>query len=462
MLRNRAISLLRGISGTVPALATLMLSGCIEDGVETSPSAQPVFSSGTVSIGTVFTGETSRTSRLMVYNRHSKSLLISRISLRSGSGVFRLNVDGASGTEFRDVEIRSNDSIYVLLNVTPPENRHPGIAELVDYIDFENNGVTTSVTVSADCQDVVRLRGETVTADAVWDTAYPYQVFDSLVVSKGATLTLPAGATLLFHDKAYMRVKGNLVTEGTPQQPVTLTGDRLGNVVGDISFSLMASQWDGIRFDSSSRGNRLSHTTVSNTDNGVTADMYAAVKFVNCRLRNSAGHALKSEGAQLELTGCEVADAGSTPLLANGGSLTATHCTFANYYLFAAPVAPAAYINIGPVVQKFAFFNCIFFGAGRDIELRNSDGNTDLQFRNCLMKSSGTDDSIFINTLWDSDPMFATVREEYIFDYRLLPGSPAIGAADPQYSSGEAHADMYGTERGAKPSIGAYQSPIDN
>lgn len=54
--------------------------------------------------------------------------------------------------------------------------------------------------------------------------------------------------------------------------------------------------------------------------------------------------------------------------------------------------------------------------------------------------------------------MFATVREDYIFDYRLLPGSPAIGAADPELTLPEAAIDMYGIPRGDTPAIGAYSA----
>ncbi len=438
-------------------LATVMLTGCIEDGVETSTASQPVFSNDSVNIGKVFTAQPTATSRLMVYNRHGKILNISRISLRSGASTFRLNVDGSSGRDFRDIEIRPNDSIYILVDALLPENNSPELTSVTDHIDFETNGVTASVVVTAKGQDVTRKHAELITADSRWSATYPYQIFDSLVVAEGVTLTLPAGTTMHFHDKAYLHVKGKLVTEGTPSQPVTLTGDRMGNVVGDIPFDLFASQWDGVRFASESHGNMLSHTIVNNTVNGIAVNAGAEAEFLNCKLRNAAGYALRSTEASIKLIGCEVADAGAGAMAADGGEIIANHCTFANYYLFAMPAGATAIIGENAGVSYAQFDNCIFYGLGKDVEIaENSAGN--ILFRRCLFKSQGADDTHFINCLWGSDPMFATVREDYIFDYRLLPGSPAIGAAAPELTLPEAAIDMYGIPRSSTQAIGAYSA----
>ncbi|MDE6612225.1 MAG: hypothetical protein K2K22_06660, partial [Muribaculaceae bacterium] len=52
--------------------------------------------------------------------------------------------------------------------------------------------------------------------------------------------------------------------------------------------------------------------------------------------------------------------------------------------------------------------------------------------------------------------LYYTVREDYIFDYRLRPDSPAIGAADPLLTLPDAATDAYGLPRGATPDLGAY------
>jgi len=86
-------------------LPGLVVTGCIEDGFTTSPSDQPVYSTDTLRIGTVFTAEGTPTSRFKVFNRHDKGLSISKISFRDPAmeEIFRLNVDGVSGKRFYTV-----------------------------------------------------------------------------------------------------------------------------------------------------------------------------------------------------------------------------------------------------------------------------------------------------------------------------------------------------------------------
>ena len=85
---------------------------------------------------------------------------------------------------------------------------------------------------------------------------------------------------------------------------------------------------------------------------------------------------------------------------------------------------------------------------------------TKVFLRRVLIKENGSDDANFIACLWDKDPLYYTVREDYIFDYRLKPESPAIGAGDASLMLPAAARDAYGLPRqataGAAPDLGAY------
>lgn len=455
------------LSIVLMSVFTLILAGCIEDGIDTSPSSQPDFSVDTLFMGTVFTGQPTPTNRFMVYNRHDKIMRISDISIAGGSSCFRLNVDGFAGESFQDVEIRPNDSIYVFVEATLNPNGSPGLSEINETIDFTTNGVKRSVVIHADGQDVTRLEGAVIDSDTRFDATYPYQIFDSLVVSPGATLTLAPGTTLHFHDKAFCRVEGTLVSEGTPEQPVNLCGDRTGNVVGQIPFDLMASQWRGLEFASESRGNRLSHTIVRNTVSGVLADSLSQVSLLNCRLRNSAGYTLRARYADLHIVGCELAEAAEGVFSITGGTTTVNHSTIANYYLFSALRGESVQFyhynadsdNGSEMPYLVAdFTNSIIYGNGSDLSVGDFTG-CQVTLRRCLLKSAGADDDNFINCLWESDPLYYTVRSDYYFDYRLQPDSPALGTADPSLTLPEASTDFYGVSRfGTAPNIGAYQA----
>lgn len=444
----------------------LGLFACIEDGYTSSPTDRPTFSTDTLDLGTVITTDLSTTRRFTVRNPHPKGLMISDIRLDGlNAEYFRLNVDGFSGTVFSNVEIRANDSIYVLVSCNLPENQIDEAKILEADICFTTNGGVDKVNVRATGQDVNRLYGKVIDADMVFDSGKPYQIFDSLVVAAGAKLTLPAGTRLMFHDKAYMRVYGTLVSNGTVENPVEMRGDRTGDVISGITFDLMAGQWHGLDFMPGSEGNRLRHTIVRNTVQGVIAEG-AVVELINCRLRNSQYRALTSLGSNITAVGCELAEAPYGALLLAGGESSFDFCTFPNYYLFSAIYEPAvtlAHLNENSVVQdydgpftKATITNSILYGLGSDIYPGILD-NTDVYLYNCLLKSDGTDDEHFVNCLWGADPLYYTVREDYIFDYRLKPESPAIGAADISLSRHPAaQKDFYGLTRGIPADVGAY------
>lgn len=110
----------------------------------------------------------------------------------------------------------------------------------------------------------------------------------------------------------------------------------------------------------------------------------------------------------------------------------------------------------GMPLMSASFSNTVIYGNGTDLSEGDFSG-ADIYFRRCALKSAGDDDGNFINCLWDTDPLYGTIREEYLFDYRLREGSPLIGAADPSLTLPEAATDSYGANRLPQPSIGAYQ-----
>lgn len=447
-------------------LATTGLTSCIEDGYTTSPNDRPTFSTDTLDLGTVITTDLSTTQRFTVRNPHSKGLIISDIRVDGeNADLFRLNVDGFSGTTFNNVEIRANDSIYILVSCQLPENNVDAPVDIKANLRFITNGVTDNVVLRATGQDVTRLYGRVVDTDTRFEPGKPYQVFDSLVVAQGATLRLPAGTQLMFHDKAYMRVYGTLVSEGTVDKPVEMRGDRTGDVISGITFDLMAGQWHGLDFMPGSKGNKLTHTVIRNTVQGVIAED-AEIELVNSRLRNSQYRALTAVGSDITAVGCEFAEAPYGTVLLLGGESYFDHCTFPNYYLFSAIYEPAltiAHTNADNAVPdyegpytKAVISNSILYGLGSDIYPGDFD-NTDVFIYNCLLKSAGSDDEHFIDCVWDADPLYYTVREDYIFDYRVKPDSPAIGKGNAALSRHPAaKTDAYGLSRGANPDLGAY------
>lgn len=450
------------------SLFFLTLTCCIEDGFTTSVSDRPEFSTDTLDMGIVLTSEQSATHRFIVYNRHNKSLNLDRVTLSGAdAGYFRANIDGMAGSNFSDIEIRANDSIFVFVCADLPENGIYGTSEILASLDFEVNGRVSSVTIKADGQDVERLTGCVIDKDTEFTADRPYKIMDSLVVAEDATLTLAAGSRLLFHDKSAFIVKGTLRSEGIPLNPVTITGDRMGSVISGVSFDLMSRQWDGIEFYSSSHDNYMANTEVSNTSYGVTVygdgqdTAPRKLTLVNCRLRNSGGNVLTAIGASVDAYGCEFAECSDNLVQLIGGDHRFDLCTTSNHYLFSA-ISGAAWSfpevtdyeetqDMEPT--KALITNSIIFGLGADVQPGDLSGR-EIYFRRCLIKSEGDDDDNFTDTMWGADPLFYTVRADYLFDYRIKPESPAIGAAFPEYSDKSPSVDYYGEPRTSD--LGAY------
>src|SRR6478672_1431345 len=97
--------------------------GCRKDKLFTDPNIKLRFSTDTLTFDTVFTTLGSAVRSFVVYNKESKPIEISSLSIAGGEGSpFRLNVDGVPGKVFTNVRIEAKDSIYIFAAVTVDPN----------------------------------------------------------------------------------------------------------------------------------------------------------------------------------------------------------------------------------------------------------------------------------------------------------------------------------------------------
>ena len=440
-------------------LSLALFSSCIEDGFTTSSSDVLAFNMDTVAFDTIITKQSSATKQMVVYNHSPKQINISSIKVAglSKKGHFYINVDGIRGDEFQNVEIRGNDSIFIFIEAYLDEMERDEPTLLEDRLEFVTNGKEQSVLLSAWGQDVVRINGDTISRNTRFTANKPYLIYDTMYVAQGVTLTLEAGTTLLFHDKAAMRCAGRMLANGTAEAPVTFRGDRLDRIVGETSFDIMSGQWGGVIFTPPTMGNVLTHVIMRGSSIGMHCSAYGdtiqcALKLVNCVLTNSASTCLATAACYVQAIGTEFSDAAEEVAYFAGGKVKASQCTFANNYLFAAPTLPIVNVfdvefsdgTIGKI--RADFNNCIIFGLAPDINEGKLD-DFDVYLRYCLLKSNGEDDNHFINCVWKGNPCFLTVRDDHKFDYRLGNESDAIGKGNPDLCPAEARYDRYGNDR---------------
>lgn len=450
-------------------LFPVLLTACIEDGYTTSSSDLLEFSTDTLSFDTTFTESGTPTRTFKVYNKHSKMIQISSIALTGGDGGrFYINVDGMSGTEFSDVDIRANDSIYIFVEAYIDTTNENNPIKVEDKIEFLTNGVMQYVVVDAWGQDVVRLDNELVDSDRVLTAEKPYWLHDTLTVAQGATLTIEAGATLYFHDKAAMRVDGMLNAIGTLDSPITMRGDRLDNVVGDISYDIMSGQWGGIDISADSYENNMHYVSMRGSTTGLVVDscdiQRVKLDLFNSVLHNSSSSVLTVNHAWVIADGCEFSDAANSVISLTGGKYSFNQCTFSNNYLFSTISGCIIDINylyldesITMPLMSATFNNSIIYGLASDIN--NGDlTDTDVVIQYTLLRSDGSDDDNFINCIWGGDPKFYTVRDEYYFDYRLQNESDAIARGELSLMPERCATDRYGVVRnnGNGVDLGAY------
>ena len=448
------------------------ISSCISDDFTDSPDATLSFSTDTVSFGAIFTDLNTPTARLQVFNRNNKGVVISSIRFKNPDTPFRMNVDGVSGNTFSDIEIRGNDSIYVFLECYIDSDEAIEPQRVADRLEFVTNGRTQEVELEAWAWNVTRLKNLTVEEDMTLTSERPYIIFDTLTVSPQATLRVEPGAWLLFHDKAMMNVKGTLLAIGNTDNFIRMSGDRLDDILPDVPYDQLAGQWGGVNIAAESFGNRLEFVNMRSTVSGLQVDSCGDLSknkltLVNSWLHNSQGNVLSSEYAAVDAYGCCFSEAAGSVVRLIGGHHNFVQCTIANSYLFSSLFQPNLYLghclpqhaeeNSLPLMIA-SFENGIVWGEiGSPIEPGDLIGSN-VFMRYMLFKADGTDDENFISCIWNEDPLFYTIREDYYFNYRLQPESPALGAGNPSYVTEECLYDMDGLYRLANgyPALGAY------
>ncbi len=199
-------------------------------------------------------------------------------------------------------------------------------------------------------------------------TAQQYQVLGIVEVEQGATLTVPAGASLLFASNYTLRIKGTLVVQGTSTQRAVFTSGRTPPAAGN---------WAGIE--------------ITSTATGVSID-YAQIEYATNGLYFTGGngtvtHSLIRNNTQ----GINVLAPNASPTITNGNEITANV-----YGLYVQGNSTAAQ-NPMPVVTG----NSLYSNTGDDYRAL-SFGNAGTTVLNATGNWWGTTDAATIAVnIWD-------------------------------------------------------------
>lgn len=390
------------------------------DDYSSDPKHTLLFSQDTLRMDTVLTGIPTSTRQLKIYNPHKKALMISSITLAdAGKSGFRINVDGMKGKQFSDIEIAGEDSLFIFVEATLPQQDNASVTLVRDSILFQLNGIRQEIKLWAYAQDAFTLRGKVIEKDTLIASERPILIYDSISVAPGAHLTLAAGTRLYFHGKAGMQVHGRLSVEGTLSAPVVFRGDRTDRMFSYLPYDRLPGQWGGIRFYNTSYDNHLIYADIHGGSFGIRCDSSATDRR-KLTLESSVIRQVSENG--LELTSCqavvgnsEISNAGENCVSLLGGDYTFIHCTLADYFSWNVQKGTALQIRNEQEGTEYSlssaiFRNCIIAGSGTDEinggRSKNKNVAFNYYFSHCLINSVKEENDKIVNVVWGKEDHF--------------------------------------------------------
>ncbi|MCW3125145.1 MAG: hypothetical protein JWO03_803 [Bacteroidetes bacterium] len=336
-------------------VAALVMNSCHKEQFSTKGALS--FSTDTLTFDTVFTTLGSTTKYFKVRNTQSKSLNVSSIKLMQLEGTqFRINVDGISGTEFKNVDIPAHDSIYVFVEVTINPNSANNPFVIFDQVQFVTNGVTQNVVLEAMGQNAYYHFSEHITnATPPWQSDKPHIIVNRngglpiLAIDTGVTFNIPAKCQIYMGPNAVITVDGTLNAHGgdwgdsivfqyirhdyqnKPGQWLGITYSRIGKI--DMDHVVIDQSTFGISDEYVLDLIAKSQITTSDLRNYGSDPNIPKVTLDKCIIRNCSSSALTAIRTKLVATNCLMHTSGGNMIVcAAGGTYDITNCTFANIY----------------------------------------------------------------------------------------------------------------------------------
>ncbi len=415
----------------------IALLACKKNRYTTSIKDTVSFNTDTVFFDTVFTTIGSSTRRLKIYNKNSKKIKISNLKIASGSNsIFRLNVNGVPGIEFKDLEIRAKDSLWIYADVTvdPGNTNIPFV--VTDSIEFLTNGNLQNVKLVAFGQNAIFHKPESGTnsfyidCDDIWESNLPHVVYGIALIDTNCSLTIEQGTHVYFHNNGAIVAlnKSSLKVKGTKEEPVILEGDRL-----EPEYSNVAGQWQGLYLFPLSVDNEINWAVIKNSRLGIQADTInpsassnPTLTIRNSMVYNCSSIGISGRGAWIEGSNCIFANCGDyCGAFTLGGNYNFSHCTFSNYAPNGIDKSALILNNwfednnrniISRNLESANFNNCIVYGSQEnEVKLSKVDeGVFNFTFRNCLLKVKTSDvntsTSEFTNCSINKDPDFIDIN----------------------------------------------------
>jgi hypothetical protein len=457
-------------------------------------SAKLEFSTDSISFDTVFTTIGSVTQNFRIYNPHKKAIRINSVRLLGGSNSnFRINIDGLSGNDIKNLEIPAQDSLFAFIEVTinPDNSLNPFVIE--DFIEFTTNGNQQRIILTAwgqnaiyytptsfnrnlpdftcltgPCSDVI------APVDVTWTDSLPIVIYGFIAIDTLDKLTIEAGTKIHFHQGGGMWVYrgGSLTVNGTKQDPVVFRGDRL-----EPGFEDVPGQWDRIWINEGAI-NTINYAIIQNAFVGIQAEALflngtpieqGNLRLKNTVIKNCSGIGLLTAYFNIAAENTIITNCGEYNAVIQWlGNWVFDHCTFANYATGTGRETPSVFIknnySVGASLfvdpPNVTFRNCIIYGSldsEFNIEEINNKGSNVSVLNSILKTDENTSDANkYLNIL--KNPLDEIFKDANASNFELYDisrarniGSVGVGSLVPfDYNGNDRRID-------GLPDAGAYE-----
>lgn len=137
---------------------------------------------------------------------------------------------------------KSKNPIRIKLNENFPNNHNLRLIVTLKVGDYEQKKQLEFIVKRASALKGVMAEDMTLTPDKEY-------IVDRFAVPDGVTLTILPGTVLKFSDGSEMVVGGNLVCDGTPENPIIFTMAGATDLLGDYAISLGGNEISYVIFD---------------------------------------------------------------------------------------------------------------------------------------------------------------------------------------------------------------------
>lgn len=446
---------------------------CREDITFETPNSALRFSQDTLILDTVYHQVRSETYAVKIYNDEDRDISIPKISLEKGAAsLYKLNVDGQSGTTFTHIPLRKKDSLYIFVEIAP--QAHATEAVEIDKILFEGaqNQHITLMSVVQDAEFFASTKDQPKTLDnTVWRNDKAKIILGNLTLNEGQILTIEAGTKVYFYKNSGLKISKNAILNinGEYKKEVILRGER-----NSTHYDTIPANWNGIALEEGATAH-INYAKISGGNTGISLN-HAKADIKNTIIHTFEDYGIFANRGQITAENLVMNHCGQANIgIVNGGDYQLLHSTLFNFASFSAAKnalgieasnewqdPTTGQVSHAPLSLNLK--NSILYTTGNNAVSFKGNSTASIQYwiENSLLKYNATDAGFpwdnnlnITQSMKNEDPLFIN---HYIkkMNLRLQPNSPARGKGNLNVAQ-QVPLDLSGDSRLSQPNMGAYQ-----